>query len=122
MNTPFFALVPVLLHWVMHVVLPTGRHRAECNAVVALLTLIVLMHSCSRVKVSADEVDTACTRFLALAKEAFGEDWFIPKCHYLLHFAKWLRKIGWIPNCIAMERKHKLVMQFADAMCDSRAV
>ena len=115
------SLFPVLQHWVRQTVVPSGSHAEATEAMLALLDFIELLYYQARVEVTPAELTAASTRFLRLAKQALGTEWMIPKAHFQLHFGKRLEGLGFLRSAIPLERKHKTLMQYADAIKDTRS-
>ena len=118
-------LIDVLSLYVRTVLLASNIN-ADCNAAShALLLLIELAHlivATSRVTVSPACLLALMHRFLDAFTNAFGFDWLTPKCHWLLHLPKALRRFGRLLNCFVLERKHKMPKRYAtDLQNTSRA-
>ena len=84
------SLFPVLQHWVRQTIVPSGSHAEATEAMLAWLDFIELLYYQARANVTPAEFTAASTRFLRLAKQAFGTEWMIPKAHFQLHFGKYL--------------------------------
>ena len=111
----------VLAHWVANVLLPMNLFNDACNAYLLLADLIDLLVGTARGIVTPEMLSTAVTAYLEAFAAAHGTDRMTPKFHHMLHFARVLAKLGFLPNCIALERKHKSVMQFANNLDNTSA-
>ena len=111
------SMYPVLAHWISKVLLPSGAVPLDkCECFLRLADVIDLLLATQRGTVTADVLETTIVGYLESFAAAHGNDIWIIKFHHMLHFIKYLRAFGFLPNCIALERKHKTVMRFADAI------
>ena len=114
------SIYPVLANFLRRHCLP-AFHLAgaaiaiqHCEAFFALcLVLDLLMH------VHDDNVTPdLLEQIIAIHANAFlallGPIACIPKYHFALHLAGFLKKFGYLPNCLVHERKHKLVKRFIE--------
>ena len=72
-----------------------------------------------------DQLEEAVLSHMRSYKHLFGTENMIPKFHMALHLIDQYRKHGKLPNCWALERKHKNVKKFANNVqntkCDFEA-
>ena len=108
--------MPVLRHWVRTVALPTLAATDAvvnaCQAFIMLVTLVDMLVEAPRGRCSAVEIATATQAFLEKFAQAFGADEMFLKFHIILHHALSVARCGWSPNTMALERKHKSILQY----------
>ena len=109
------SLCTVMAHWLRRVVEPTGRHNLAVQAFLLLVRVMEMLVASARGVVTPEALALAITRYLIAFSRAHDIDDMIPKFHYMLHFARILKKFGWLPNCTALERKHKTPKRYAGA-------
>jgi hypothetical protein len=100
--------------WLLGVATAVAGVASPVYSFMCLCTLIDLVVLSARGAVAADELSQSITEYLQAFKGAYGGDEMIPKHHYLLHFPAVLAQLGWLPNCMTLERKHKGVKRWAD--------
>ena len=88
------------------------RDHARCF--VMLADIVRLIQRCSRYQVDPDELQLAICNYLQTFKNLFGDEVMVPKFHYSVHFADYLRRFGFVPSCFVLERKHKVPKRFAN--------
>jgi len=82
-----------------------------------LLTCVVLCFEMMHMNtVDPRQFQSLVVEYLGLFFELYGGEVMTPKFHWLLHFAAWYSRWGPLPSCWCLERKHKLVKRFADAL------
>ena len=91
----------------------------QCICFLALVDVIDLVITTAQVKVSPEKLLRAIERFLSLFKKVWGTKWMTPKFHWLLHFASHLAKLGYLPNCFCLERKHRLAKRYASDLTNT---
>ena len=99
--------------FVQTVLLPRNIHNAACHAMLSLLFLVDLIVATARLTVSPARLLAAVHFFLKAYVDAFGEEWLIPKCHWLLRLAETLKRFGNLLNCFCLERKHRWPKRYA---------
>jgi hypothetical protein len=67
------------------------------------------------------ELKPAIRIFLEARAAAYPAASSIPQFHFMIHFPATLRKLGWVPNAMILERKHKSVKRYADALMNTSA-
>jgi hypothetical protein len=115
------SLHAIIAHWLERVVVPNGVLPLQVNCYRMLSLLISLMSATARGNVRANDLSNAIRLFLESHLAAWPATTSVPKHHFMIHFPRWLDKIGWCPNVIALERKHKSVKRFADAISNTSA-
>lgn len=115
------SLFPVLAHWIRSVLLPSGAHAAACKAFLSLSEVLDLLLASARGGVSPKALETAIVQHMDDFKSAFGEENVAPKGHYVLHLPEMLHRLGFLPNTLVHERKHKTVKRFGDAVSNTGA-
>lgn len=118
-----WCLLMPLYVFVKQVLLRFDDHNAECNVFLAMIDMIDLIVSTPKRRIEPANLLAAVHKFLELFVAVWGFEWTTPKYHWLLHFAEFLAKMheimdddddwGWLPNCFALERKHKLGKRYA---------
>jgi len=117
-----WCLLMPLYAFVTQVLLAIGTNNAECNVFLAMLDVIDIIVSTPKHRVEPAQLLAAVHKFLELFVHVWGSEWTTPKFHWLLHFPEFLAKMhgvfgdddwGWLPNCFALERKHKLGKRYA---------
>ena len=119
-----WSLLQPLQVFTTQVLLALGTSDDECNVFLAMLEMIDIIASTPKCKTDPSTVLAAVHKFLDQYVKVFGFEWTTPKFHWPLHFAEFLQKMhemfadtadewGWLPNCFALERKHKLGKRYA---------
>ena len=99
--------------FINNVLRPRGVALAACHAMQCLICLVNLIVAASRIDVDPDTMRDEVERFLAAFVAAFGLEWMTPKCHWLLHLPRLLRKFKRFFNCWPLERKHRVPKRYA---------
>ena len=94
--------------------LRTGHAVPACGAFITLCDLLDLFTSCARGVVTPLMMRRRVHLFLDAFVAAFGVQSMIPKCHWLLHFARHLERWGHLLACFVTERKHKMLKRYAN--------
>ena len=92
----------------------TGHAVPACGAFITLCDLLDLFTSCARGVVTPLMMRRRVHLFLDAFVAAFGVQSMIPKCHWLLHFARHLERWGNLLACFVTERKHKMLKRYAN--------
>ena len=123
----------VLAHWIRQVVLD-GNNWADKNTEAAdhrkaagrvllhLSTLIQILWHGPELKIPAGSVKVAATQFLQAYTDVFGYDDLIWKFHAILHAAGYVELWGWAPNTLALERKHKGIINLCACRLNDTSV
>eukprot|EP00959_Pyramimonas_sp_CCMP1952_P208667 4365026-Pyramimonas_sp.AAC.1 len=72
--------------------------------------MIHLLWHHPKLGLSSDVVLSACEKYVDCFKRAFGPEWTMWKHHALLHHAGSVKRFGFTPNTLALERKHKQLL------------
>ena len=107
------SLMGVLALFVQTVLLPQDNAAGACHAMLSLLELAQLSMATTRIKVSPAKLLGIVHKFLEQFTTAFGFEWMTPKCHWLLHLPVTLQRFGFLLNCFALERKHRVPKRYA---------
>jgi hypothetical protein len=96
-----------------------SAHRSDacdnaCKAFLALSDLLEFVHLSNRSGISDATIAAAVHKFLSLFVAAWGETKLIPKCHWLLHFAKQYATHGMLLSCFVNERYHRIAKRYAN--------
>ena len=84
-----------------------------CEAIATFTLLADLMCEQAYRNVTSVELMNAVRAFLLAFKRAGWAAYMHPKFHRLWHFAKILADLGFMPNCLTLERKHKLPKRYS---------
>eukprot|EP00971_Amphidinium_carterae_P229896 4562200-Amphidinium_carterae.1 len=68
---------------------------------------------------SPSKLQLAIESDLSEFKRIYGEDRMVPKFHYLLHMPHFLARWKCLPNCFALERKHKEPKRYAQGIANT---
>ena len=105
-------LVPILLRYFQHVVLPRGRHLNACRSLMACLRVVMILQACKCGAVTPDVLQDAITTHMQLFIIAYGSDAVKPKHHYALHLPAMLGHFGCLITTFVNERKHRMVKRY----------
>ena len=114
-------LVPVLLRYFQHVVLPRGCLVKHVECVIACLLVVMLLLATRLSVVSPDELRDAIFLHLSLFREVYGDDYMRPKHHYSLHLPSMLARFGVLLTTFVNERKHRIVKQYTRNRCNPQS-
>jgi hypothetical protein len=114
------SMYAVLAYYVNAVIKPSGRCTAACNAFLALCDLLDCFLAIPLGIVSDRIFRERRDLFLEQYQAAFGINYMIPKCHWLLHFTQHKEKMGTLLSCFVHERKHKTTKRYATDMLNTR--
>eukprot|EP00971_Amphidinium_carterae_P339231 6476896-Amphidinium_carterae.1 len=122
------SLYPVLANWVQNVLLEDGTpnelKRIGRNFLDLVLVLELVEVSAKGVAetpgmASPVKLQHAVERYLQGFKDIYGEQWMVPKFHYMLHMPLFLQRWHCLPNCFALERKHKEPKRWAQDLANT---
>ena len=114
-------LVPVLLRYFEHVVLPRGRLLGHARSMIAVLRVIVLLQAIRSCCVTPEVLAAAIVTHLIAYSDAYGANAMRPKHHYALHLPDMLRRFGLLLTTLTHERKHRLVKKYTRSRCNLKA-
>ena len=108
-------LVPVLANVVANGLMrnPCAAIRAHATCFMRLVLVIELLVNSARFMVSSEDLATDIKEYLTTFKDLYGPAYMQPKFHQLVHFIWMLARLGSLPNCFVLERKHRRVKHFA---------
>ena len=111
------SLYPIFANWVQEVLL-----RSDIDEVVAMgrnylhLTLVLELVESTARDISPSthprRLQAALDEYLSAYKEIYGKEWMTIKFHMALHLGVFFERWGCLPNCFALERKHKHPKRF----------
>lgn len=114
------AVYNIIKLWVEKCVMPTcqGVQRTACECYIQSCAVLDLLKRTQRHHhtVTPKAMHTAVVRCLTLFLQAFGEESWIPKCHYSFHFGLLLQWHGYLASCFVHERKHKVITRYGSNM------
>ena len=107
----------IIAEWLRTCVAPTGTCAEECRAYDKLSILIHMLTAAGRgtEAISPDELQEGSFQQLEAYAAVHPTEEMIPKHHHGVHWHRFLRLFGWLPQCLPLERKHKTVKLYADA-------
>ena len=118
-----FTVYNVIAHFVHSVFIgnaPDGICTNACYTYLALSDVIDCLTLANRGLVTSDALNTSVEKFLALVVDTWGNDYVVPKFHWLLHFGDHLDTFGTLISCFVHERKHRGVKRFATDVRNTR--
>ena len=65
---------------------------------------------------SANDMWNSVVNYLQSFASLYGEEHMIPKFHYMFHVVARVEKHGWAASCFCLERKHKNVKKYGNAL------
>ena len=107
------AVYPIIALFLTRVIIPSGACVDECAAFLALADLVDLLLVVNLGKVAPSELEAASDAFIQACKDAGWTGRFIPKFHWIEHFASHLDTFGCMPTCWVHERKHRVAKRYA---------
>ena len=110
------SLIPVMAHFAESVLLraDSERVRALGASLVLLGEVVHTLDRCSREDVDPAALSRVVVAQIHAFKGLFGEDVMVPKFHYALHLASFVRRWRVLPNALCLERKHRAPKRYAD--------
>ena len=108
------SMYPLLAYFVLTQFRKATVAVHACDAFLSLCDVIDLFTSAARRVVTPRMMRGRVNIFLQAFVAAFGAESLIPKCHWLLHFAKHLERWGMLLSCFVTERKHKMLKRYAN--------
>ena len=103
----------VLALFVQRVLLPAGVRNDACKAFLACADMVDFITHANRGRVTPELITASVHKFLAQFVAVWGEDWTVPKFHWLLHYSRVLRRFGMLFNCYVHERFHRIAKRYA---------
>ena len=105
--------MPILTQFVHMVLLPSGRCTDACLAFLALSDVVDAIQRTQIGTTAADAFESSICRFLHLCKKANWSDQLHAKHHWLIHLPSHYRRVGFLPSCFVLERKHRMIKRYA---------
>jgi hypothetical protein len=112
------SLVPVLGNFLARVVAATSSAELKEHAACMLLLVDVInmIQYSSRHTINCRQLRDTIDKYLTEYRRLYGANCMTPKFHSVLHYPTFLQRWGHIPNCWALERKHKSPKQYANSV------
>jgi hypothetical protein len=95
--------------------------KQACDSYFKLCTVICHLMNVPKGDVTAQELGHAILTHLNAFKAVYGDEAWIPKCHYALHLPAMLQRHGFLMSCWVHERKHKELKRFANELDNTSA-
>ena len=92
--------------------------KAHARCYLMLTHIVELLMRNARECIDGRLYTAAARDFLKLYHELHGEATMTPKFHSVLHFGAFVQRWGKLPNCFALERKHRLAKRCATPWCE----
>ena len=105
---------PVVAHYLHTEVMAKGLHVAECKCFIQMSTMIHMLWHGPKLNIPENAVSRSVEAFLESYVECWGTSGMFWKFHGILHHSEAVRKYGFSPNTLALERKHKSVLKWAE--------
>ena len=112
--------VPVIAFFLATFAMPNGLAVNVCQVFFSFASVAECFSAVGRGDCSPDLLHSAIEYFLARFVDVWGTDPFIPKIHWLLHYARELRRHGTLFACFVHERKHKCIRRYAVPTLNTR--
>ena len=111
------SLLPVLAMFA-HSLLdsPNGTVRMHADVFLRLALVVELIRRSARGTVPHGELRAAITNYVQGFHHIYGPENMIIKFHMAMHLPAFLQRFGILPNCFALERKHKWPKRFANEL------
>ncbi len=97
----------------------TEHEDRICECYFALCTVLRTLMNLANKAVPWAKLMELVVKFLKLFLEVWGEDEWIPKCHFALHLPLHLARHLILLNCWVLERKHKFAKNTANGLCNT---
>jgi hypothetical protein len=111
----------VLAHFVSRIVVPSAFDtvRAHGACFMLLVELLILIEKVGRGTTTPDALQHATSTYLAAYRNLYADENMTIKFHYCMHLPDFLRRWGFLPNCFALERKHRVPKRFANQVTNT---
>ena len=109
-------LMPVLAMFFNNVAAQSGNAMLSLHVKVfsLLVEIINTIRATARKVVDPGALATKIDEYLGRYERLYGPESMVPKFHCMHHFPKFIARWGVLPNCWALERKHKAPKRFAN--------
>lgn len=108
------SLYPVMREFVAQI--PNHHLKAACNSFKSIALVLDNLRLASAGHISGEDLHASIVHHLEAFKLAYGDEKWVPKCHYALHLADQLKTHGLLLTCFVHERRHKEAKRFANQM------
>ena len=108
------SFVPVWLHLVREVLLPSGRGGAALSSMHACCMVMLMLMRAQRCSgaVTPDALRRAIREHFEKHLEAFGQETWVFKFHMAMHLPDMFQEFGVLLACWVLERKHRVIKRF----------
>jgi len=108
----------IIYHWIHTVVEPTGLLPVQCKAFRYLSALITMLQAAARGPrvLPPAAMQRTIRKHLEAFAEAYPTEGWIPKFHHQVHYPSTYEKFEMLPHTVPLERKHKGVKAYAEAL------
>ena len=110
------SVLPVLACFLQGVAKKSGNEvvQQHASSFALMAKTIEMLQNGGRRTICPDILQQSVAAHLTSFTALFGTEAMTPKFHYCLHFVDFSRRFGFVPNCFALERKHKVPKRFAN--------
>ena len=111
------ALCTIVRRWLRTGPMPRGQCLPACKAFLHMAEVVDLLHGAQKTHpISKAHLFRAVEEALATCVQAGWEQNMIKKIHWLLHMPDTLERLGHLPACWTLERKHRMVSRYVSAV------
>ena len=112
------SILPVFAHFLRQVAAtsPDEALRQHVACISRLAETVEMLQATARRNVDPERLRRNVEHYLSDFKRLFGPEVMTIKFHLVLHLAASLRRLGFLPNCFALERKHKVPKRFGNEL------
>ena len=93
----------------------------HCMCFLLLVKVLELLQTSARGHVQPNVLQAAVEAHLNAFKALYGAEAMTTKFHASLHFADFLGRYGFLPNCFVLERKHRSAKRFGNEVRNTSA-
>ena len=84
------------------------------NSLLGLVHVIEMILKAARSHIDCTMLQNYIDAYLGTFERLYGPEHMTIKFHYLIHYPAFIRRWGQLPNCFALERKHKIPKRFGN--------
>ena len=110
------SLYPVFALFFATLALPGELCRPEITCFLLLCDVVDAFMLVARAKMTAERLHDVIVRYLTSFKAVHGDEYMVPKFHWLLHCGWQYMKHGILIACFVHERKHRMLKRYARAI------
>ena len=88
--------------------------KNHCNCFLCLVHIMEVIQRSGRRDVDCTALQRCIDAYLASFKALYGPECMIVKFHFMIHYPAFIRRWASLPNCFALERKHKMPKRFSN--------